>query len=105
MKLKTKLLIIILLVGTLPLFILGVITLNKSTVALEHQAFNELEAVREIKKAEVEDFFKARQHDMDVLVDLVASLKQEGYHKLEAAQELKMHEVEKGRSSGNGRTP
>ena len=94
MKLGTKLLIAFLAVGVLPFAVLGVITLLKSSKALSTQAFGQLEGVRGIKKAQIENFFDERQGDMLVLAETVGTLRREAFGKLEAVQELKKGQIE-----------
>ena len=59
-KLGVKLIFSFLAVGVIPLGVLGLISINLSTNALEHAAFNQLEAVREIKKFQLEKFFSGK---------------------------------------------
>lgn len=68
-KLGFKLIFSFLIVGVIPLGVLGLISINLSTKALEHAAFNELEAVREIKKFQLESFFQERIGDIKVLAN------------------------------------
>ncbi|MCG8550036.1 MAG: methyl-accepting chemotaxis protein [Desulfobacterales bacterium] len=68
-NLGIKLVCSFLAVGIIPLGILGVISLNLSTKALERTAFNQLEAVREIKKFQIESFFQERIGDIKVLAN------------------------------------
>jgi methyl-accepting chemotaxis protein len=56
--LKTKLIVSMLAVGILPLLVAGVLMLSKSSNALQQQAFNQLESLRTVKTAQVEDYFK-----------------------------------------------
>lgn len=57
-KIGIKLTTTFLAVGILPLVILGVLSVNLSNKALSNQAFNQLEAVRQIKKNNIQDYFK-----------------------------------------------
>lgn len=68
-KLGIKLIYSFLAVGIIPLGVLGLISINLSTKALEHAAFNQLEAVREIKKFQIESFFQERISDIKVLAN------------------------------------
>ncbi len=65
-KLKPKLIGLFLLVGIIPLAIIGWISESAADEALMKQAFNSLEAVREIKKSQIESFFKEREGDLKV---------------------------------------
>jgi methyl-accepting chemotaxis protein len=94
MKLGTKLMIAFLAVGVIPFAAVGLIALMESSDALTRQAYGQLEAVRGIKKAEIEKYFLEREGDMGVLMETVANLRQEAFHVLEAVQENKEAEVE-----------
>ncbi len=93
-KLATKLLVGFLAVGILPFAIIGIASLNKASSALSNQAFNQLEGVREIKKAQIESFFNERRGDMGVLVETVGTLRHEAFLKLEAVQTIKKKQIE-----------
>ncbi len=57
MKLGTKLLMLFLLIGIIPLSTTGLISRYFSSRALEKQAFNQLTAIREIKKLQITRYF------------------------------------------------
>lgn len=92
--LGTKLILAFLLVGVIPFGVIGVVSLLKTSGALSSQAFAQLEAVREIKKAQVEGIFSELQQDMNGLMQTVAALKQAAFDKLRTAQQLKRAQVE-----------
>jgi len=92
--LGTKLILAFLLVGVIPFGVIGVVSLVKTSGALSDQAFAQLEAVREIKKAQVEGIFSELQQDMNGLMQTVAALKQAAFDKLRTAQQLKRAQVE-----------
>jgi methyl-accepting chemotaxis protein len=94
MSLKVKLLIAFLAVGVIPFGVISAVSYVKSSDALSHKEFAQLEGVRGIKKNQVEMFFKERQGDMGVLVEMVATLQQEAFKKLEAVQEIKRAQME-----------
>lgn len=89
LSLSKKLISAFLLVGIIPFAILGFTALNNASSALEKQSFNQLEAVREIKKAQMENYLAKTQHDMEVLRETVATLRQEAMAKLEAVRDNK----------------
>ena len=68
-KIGIKLICSFLAVGIFPLGALGLISINLSSKALERTAFNQLEAVREIKKFQIESFFQERIGDIKVLAN------------------------------------
>ncbi len=94
MKLSTKLLVAFLAVGVLPAGIIGMIALTKSSNALEHQSYNQLISMRDVKKSQIESFFNEREGDLRVLTENVAVLRQEAFKKLAVVQDLKSTAVE-----------
>ncbi|MDH3999151.1 MAG: cache and HAMP domain-containing protein, partial [Desulfuromonadales bacterium] len=89
MRLGTKLMLCFLVMGVLPFAVVGIISLTKASNSLSQQAFNQLESVREIKKAQIERYFAERKGDMGVLIDVVDTLQEEAFNKLVAIQEVK----------------
>ena len=59
-KLGTKLIGSFLLVGTIPLLVMGIVSLWQTSNALEIQVFNQLQIAREIKKSQLEKMFTAQ---------------------------------------------
>ncbi|MCP4042123.1 MAG: hypothetical protein GY731_09250, partial [Gammaproteobacteria bacterium] len=94
MKLGTKLLVAFLLVGVIPAAIIGVIALYEASTSLSQQAFNQLEGMRGVKKAQIEQFLAEREGDMGVLMETVSAMQSSAFSKLEAVQELKKHQLE-----------
>ena len=94
MKIGTKLLVTTLAISLIPVVIIGSVALWKSHHALSNQAFSHLESVRELKKAQLENFFIEKQHDIQMLVDMVATNKQNAYQKLQTLQEHQKAQVE-----------
>jgi methyl-accepting chemotaxis protein len=66
-KIKTKLLASFLAAGIIPFAIIGITSLNNSREVLSKQAFDNLQTGQEIKKAQVEEFFKKCRSDIRVL--------------------------------------
>ncbi|MBM4054353.1 MAG: hypothetical protein FJ264_06730 [Planctomycetes bacterium] len=95
MSLTAKIILLFVLAGVIPLIAIGVLSYINSSRALERQAFNQLQGLREIKKAQIEQFFKEREGDMGVLVDTVGTLRKEAFEKLVAIREVKKAEVER----------
>ena len=93
-SLKFKLLVAFLMVGVIPFAVISVVSYLQSSEALSKQAFSQLEGVRGIKKNQIENFFKERQGDMGVLVEMVAVLQQEAFKKLDAIQQIKRTQIE-----------
>jgi len=94
MKIRTKLLRAFLLVSIIPFLIYGAVSLHYSSEALSDQAFAKLEAVRDLKKAQLKVFFNEYQEDMAILRETVATLRQAAFEKLKTVQEIKIAQIE-----------
>ena len=66
-KIRTRLLVFLLAVGILPFVFIGIISIKKTTEILQDQAFDKLQIVQEIKKAQVEEYFQKCRSDIQVL--------------------------------------
>ena len=66
-KIRTRLLVFLLAVGILPFVFIGIISIKKTTEILQDQAFEKLQIVQEIKKAQVEEYFQKCRSDIQVL--------------------------------------
>lgn len=62
-KMKPKLITLFLLVGIIPLVTVGWIAVSMASQSLVRKSFDQMEAVREIKKYQVEQFFDERKDD------------------------------------------
>jgi len=69
-KIGPKLISLFLCIGILPLIIMGGWASYHAKIALKERAFEELEAVREIKKQELLKYFNERKADIKVLVNI-----------------------------------
>jgi len=94
LKLKPKLILAFLLVGLIPFAIVTAFSIYKTSTSLSLAAFNQLESVRGIKKAQIQKFFGERQGDMGVLVDMVGTVRTEAFNKLVAVREIKKNGIE-----------
>ncbi len=94
MALKTKLVVLFLLVGVIPFAVMGIVALWKSSGAMEIQAYNQLTSVRDIKKGQIEKYFAERRGDMGVLVETINVLRDESFKKLDAIQKVKLAQME-----------
>ena len=68
-KMKPKLITLFLLAGIIPVMVVGWWANQKATSAIMQSSFNQLEAIRGIKKSQVEGFFSERLGDVRVLAD------------------------------------
>ncbi|MBI4968051.1 MAG: hypothetical protein HZC25_08015 [Rhodospirillales bacterium] len=78
LRLKPRLIAAFLFVGLLPFVAIAALALNKTTAAPEAQAVAQLEAVRGIKKKQIETYFAERKGDMEVLVSIVDGMGRTG---------------------------
>ncbi|MGD8845844.1 MAG: methyl-accepting chemotaxis protein [Desulfobacteraceae bacterium] len=69
MSFRTKLLILLLAVGLIPLALMGGIALWKAGSALSHQTFSHLESMREIKREFLIDYFELLESQLGILRD------------------------------------
>jgi methyl-accepting chemotaxis protein len=89
LKIGPKLIAAFLIIGIIPFAVIGLVALDRASGALSNQAFNQLEGVRGIKKAQIESFFAERKGDMGVLMETVDTLRTEAIGKLKAIREIK----------------
>jgi len=93
MKLGTKLLVAFLCVGVIPFAVIGILSMTKSSTALSDLAYGQLEGMRGVKKAQIENFFAERQGDMGVLMETAATLRQESFTKLTGIRDIKLLQI------------
>ncbi len=93
-SLRTRLLVLFLAVGTIPFAVVASLSLWKASSALEDQAYNQLDSVREIKKTQIERFFNERRGDMAVLINTVESLEDRAFEQLAAVEAIKKSQIE-----------
>ncbi len=89
MTIRTKILGTSLAIGFLPFILIGYFAMVESRDAISKQAFNQLESVLESKKRRVETFFRNREQDMQVLLDIVNTFQDNAFRKFESIQENK----------------
>ena len=69
-------------------------TEEQGSTALNQNAINQLVALRDVKKGQVETYFGERQGDLGVLVETVGTLRAEAFNKLKSVQAIKRKQVE-----------
>jgi len=67
LTIKTQLVLALLFVGILPFVVMGITSFTKAESAISVEAFAKLEVVRDIKKNQLEQFFRYRKSDLEVL--------------------------------------
>ena len=95
LRLKPKMIAAFLAVGLLPFAIISIISVNKTSSALEAAAFSQLDGVRGIKKAQIEKFFEERKGDTAVLAETATTLMMEAFSKLSAIRTIKEAQVKR----------
>ena len=91
---KQKMMMAFLGIGLLPIFIVSVIAFVVSKDALSSQVFRDLASVRDVKTAQVTNFFKERKTDLNILLETVDSLRDVAFDKLRSVQENKKALIE-----------
>jgi methyl-accepting chemotaxis protein len=94
MKLGTRLVLVFLLVGLTPFCIMGIIALSKSSAAISELTTNQLVSLREIKKIQIEKFFKEQETNLDIVLENVSTLRKEAFNRLQTAEYLKKGQIE-----------
>jgi methyl-accepting chemotaxis protein len=93
-RMRPKLMGLFLLVGLLPLAVVGWFSSQESSKALMNTNLNQLKSIRVIKKTQIENFFAERQGDMGVLVETVSTLREEMVRKLQGIRDAKKLQIE-----------
>ena len=60
----------------------GIFFLWRTQSVISQSVFNHLEGMRDIKKSAVQDYFKERQKNMQIMVDIISELKAEALSNL-----------------------
>ena len=94
MTIGKRLLVAALAIGFIPAAIIGTIALLNGRTALSNQAFEHLKSVREIKKAQLENFFIDKQRELQFLIETVSTFRQNALQKLQSVQENKQAQLE-----------
>ena len=93
-SIKSRLVTYLLLIGLIPLLIVSVVALMSASSSIEDSSYKKLEAVREIKRKQVSDYYTAKQADLNVLVETAGTLRQEAMSKLMAVRDNKKNSIE-----------
>ncbi len=94
-KMRPKLIGLFLTISLLPLIAVVTIVTDIMDKSLEKQAFNQLLAVRDIKKSQIDNYFIKRKSDIEILLQMVKNIRQAAFDKLGIVQELKKNHLEK----------
>ena len=93
-KMKPKLITLFLIAGLIPIVIVGFWANFQAKNALISKTEQQVVAMRELKKKQIENFFGERKGDMAVLMETVSTLRKEAFDKLEAIQQSKKTAIE-----------
>jgi methyl-accepting chemotaxis protein len=94
-RMKKKLVGLFLLVGLVPLALVGAWSARLASDALMESSYGQLESLREVKRAQIERFFDEREGDLGVLAETVGTLRREAFAKLGAVREIKRSAIER----------
>ncbi len=95
MGLRNRMILLFLAAGLVPILLIGSLSSYLSTDALMDSSYGQLQAMRSVKKLQIESFFAERQGDMGVLVETVSTIRQESMDKLTAVRSIKKNQIEK----------
>ncbi len=93
-KLKPKLISLFLLVGLVPLAVVGFWSSNMSGKALMRDSYSQLRAIRDIKSSQVESYFAGVNDEIYSLSRTVDSLRQAAFQQLTSVHENQAEAVE-----------
>jgi methyl-accepting chemotaxis protein len=95
MNLTPKLITLFLVVGIIPLAVVGFWATQLSSDALMDSSYGQLNAMREVKSTQINSYFQERRGDLNVLVNTVDSLRQAAFKELEAVNHNQAQAVER----------
>ena len=94
LSMKPKLIGLFLIVGLLPLSLIGFYSVQKAEQALLTSSFNQLQAVRDIKKKQIGDYVASLERNIDSVESTVVNVITAGKQKLEAVGTIKKSQIE-----------
>ena len=74
-KMKPKMIGLFVMAGIIPLLIIGTWSGIQATQALMNKSYDQLVAIREIKKTQIESFFSKTKADTDILINTVENFR------------------------------
>ncbi len=89
-----KILIIFISTSLLAILVVALFSIIRSSGELKASSFNQLAAIKEIKKNQIEQYFIDRRGDMSVLIETVGTLRREAFAKLTAIQTIKSDQIQ-----------
>mgnify|MGYP000229039211 FL=1 len=76
MSLKNKLFLLMFLIGILPALIIGLVSIQNTSDALEKQAFEQIQTLRSIKANQITQHFIDPQNNINTLDDSLSLLRE-----------------------------
>jgi len=92
--LKSKFILIFLILGIIPAVIVSVISTISSSYDVTNKVYNQLTAINQIKKQAIINYFNEREGDMGVLVDIADTMQKQTFSQLTSINELKKIQIE-----------
>ena len=74
MSLRNKLILLMLLIGILPALIIGLVSIQNTSAAIEKQAFEQIQTLRAIKAKQITQHFIDTQNNIETLADSLSLL-------------------------------
>jgi len=93
LNLKTKFTFLFVMIGLLPIIFISYISTQNSTNDIQGKVFNQLNAINQIKKQTIENYFHERESDMGVLINIADTLREQAFQKLSAVQDIKKSQL------------
>jgi len=93
-KMLPKLISLLLLVSLIPVAIVAFWSTTQAKEALIEQSYQQLTAVREIKKTQIEGYLNSSLNDIDVLAKTVAMVRRSAVDKMLAVQAIKQQQLQ-----------
>jgi methyl-accepting chemotaxis protein len=94
LKIGQKFILSFLVLGVVPAILISLVSLYQANQGIKSLAFNSLEAVREVKKAQLGQYFKAREDDINALSSVATTLRAQALEKLKAVRQVKKIAIE-----------
>ena len=94
-KIGTKLILVLLFTGIIPVAISSFVNLNKMKKSFEKEAFGKLVAMRDLKKDQITSFLEQTKLDIEIIVETVEALHHEAVLKLNQSREIKRKQIER----------
>lgn len=92
-SLKIKFTLLFIVLGLLPSIIISVVSTMNASADVTNKVYNQLTAINQIKKHEIQKYFAQRKVDMGVLINIAETMQQQTFMKLSAINQLKKSQV------------